>query len=252
MSDLRELLLSLSKELFSYVNDVRRDPDSSRVVGYHAGDTSRIADREIEAFILQYFNKSGLKVKMVTEESGVIDPGNAEYVAVVDPLDGSSNFVMGIPWYSVSIAMFDVKATSLRESKAGIVANLTTRNTYSYDEERAYVEEKTPIDTPNTVLAYYDIDQIDDAVEIMSRVKRPFKVRTLGSASLDMSLVCEGRASLYFDIRSKLRNVDIAASTNFCIKMGYSVIDDDENPVDSSISDVVRIKNPVIVTKKQK
>ncbi|BBG25259.1 inositol monophosphatase family protein [Sulfuracidifex tepidarius] len=251
MTDLREILLSLSKELFSYMNEIRRDPDSSRIVGYHAGDTSRIADREIETFISQYFSKSGLKVKMVTEESGIIDPGNAEYIAVVDPLDGSSNFVMGIPWYSVSIAMFDADSSSLRESKAGIVANLTTGKTYSYDEEKAYVEGKTPVDSPNTVLAYYDIDQIDEAVEIMSKVKRPFKVRTLGSASLDMSLVCEGMASLYFDIRTKLRNVDIAASTNFCTRMGYRVVDDEENPINATISDVVRIKNWVIVTKKE-
>ncbi|MCY0850424.1 inositol monophosphatase family protein [Sulfuracidifex metallicus] len=247
---LRETLLDLSRNLFSYVNQIRVDPNSSKIVGYHSGDTSRIADREIETFIIDYFNKkTDLKIKFVTEESGVIDRSNSDYIAVIDPLDGSSNFVMGIPWYSVSIALYERGSESMRKSVAGIIMNLTTGKVYSYDKRRAYMDGSPALDTPRVVLAYYDIDQVDQAKEIMEKVEKPFKVRTLGSASLDMSLVCEGRASLYFDIRSKLRNVDIAASTNFCIKMGFSIINQEGKPLDSSIENVERIKDWVITSK---
>ncbi len=249
MSNLRELLLSLGRDLFSFTAKVRSDPNSSRIVGYHSGDTSRIADREIESFIARYLADNNLPVKMVTEESGIIDPGNSEYLAVVDPLDGSSNFVMGIPWYSVSIAMYEADATSMRESKAGLVMNLVTGRTYSYDERMAYVEDNPQIDNPNTVLAYYDKEQVEDAMKVLERVKKPFKIRTLGSASLDMSLVCEGRASLYFDLRSKLRNVDIAASTNFCLKRGYSVVDEKGREVNPSVRNVTKIDGWVLVMK---
>ncbi|WP_243680250.1 inositol monophosphatase family protein [Vulcanisaeta souniana] len=70
-------------------------------------DVSRRIDLEVEDIIIKGVEKEGLNAIISTEERGVVKIGDGEprYIFVVDPLDGSLNFVLGIPFYSISIAV---------------------------------------------------------------------------------------------------------------------------------------------------
>jgi myo-inositol-1(or 4)-monophosphatase len=61
------------------------------------------ADLASEQVILEIL-RSGESYNIITEESGYVDHGS-EFTWVVDPLDGSSNFAAGIPWFGVIIAL---------------------------------------------------------------------------------------------------------------------------------------------------
>jgi len=62
------------------------------------------ADLASERAILKVLGETPHPFNIITEESGYIDHGS-EYTWVVDPLDGTSNFAAGIPWFGVIIAL---------------------------------------------------------------------------------------------------------------------------------------------------
>ena len=80
--------------------------------GQYAIDVT--ADRAV----LEVLDEAGIGV--VSEESGVHRPGS-ELVAVVDPVDGSTNAARGIPWYASSICVLDDDGP-----RVSVVANLAT------------------------------------------------------------------------------------------------------------------------------
>jgi myo-inositol-1(or 4)-monophosphatase len=63
-------------------------------------DIDRAAEREI----VYHIQKAYPDHAILGEESGLSDEGNSDYQWVIDPLDGTTNFVRGIPHYCVSIA----------------------------------------------------------------------------------------------------------------------------------------------------
>lgn len=64
------------------------------------------ADLASEKAILKILEGSPDVYNIITEESGYLDHGSG-FTWVVDPLDGTSNFAAGLPWFGVIIALFD-------------------------------------------------------------------------------------------------------------------------------------------------
>ena len=63
------------------------------------------ADLEAEKAVLRILKKEFPKYNIISEEAGEINK-NSEYTFVVDPIDGTNNFVLGIPYFSCGIALF--------------------------------------------------------------------------------------------------------------------------------------------------
>lgn len=63
------------------------------------------ADLASEDAILTVLSDSGEACNIITEETGYMDR-QSEYTWVVDPLDGTSNYAAGLPWFGVIIALF--------------------------------------------------------------------------------------------------------------------------------------------------
>jgi myo-inositol-1(or 4)-monophosphatase len=62
------------------------------------------ADLAAEAFIVQTLMRAFPAANVIAEESGFIDKGS-DFTWVVDPLDGTSNFAAGLPWFGVLVAL---------------------------------------------------------------------------------------------------------------------------------------------------
>ncbi|ARM75108.1 inositol monophosphatase family protein [Acidianus manzaensis] len=249
-----DFLNKVGEEASKYLFEIHDKKGIDEILGYHQGDTTRKADKLSEDYIFDLLSHSGYSFSFISEESEPKIKENSEYIAVIDPLDGSTNYITGIPWSSVSIAVF--KKNNERkeyEQYAGVVAEVFGKNIYSYDHTGSYInkkkiERKNPIN--NIVLPYYNKTQLDIVGKIFSKLTN-FKIRNLGSSSLDMILVCTGRAYLYFDIREKLRNVDIAASSGFCRELGIEPIDLRGNKIKISLKEVSVVPE-VIVTSDEK
>lgn len=76
----------------------------SHVEGKGKHDVVTKTDRESEAAILEILREAFPEHNFVAEESGS-QQGDSEYTWYVDPLDGTSNFITGNPYFSVSIAL---------------------------------------------------------------------------------------------------------------------------------------------------
>ena len=79
-------------------------------------------DLAADRVVLDVLEEAGLGV--LSEESGLHRP-DSEFIAVVDPVDGSTNASRGIPWYATSVCVLDPVGP-----RAAVVANLATGTRY--------------------------------------------------------------------------------------------------------------------------
>jgi myo-inositol-1(or 4)-monophosphatase len=81
--------------------------ENSSYQEHYKQDTSlqTTADIEAEEIILSYIKKKFPSHAIDSEERGYIQSGTPEYLWVIDPLDGTENFVQGIPYFSSSITL---------------------------------------------------------------------------------------------------------------------------------------------------
>ena len=168
-----------------------------RVEKHDASDYQTKADLESEAAILESIKKDFPDFNIHSEEDGVTDK-KSEYTVVIDPLDGTNNFVLGIAQVSVSIGIIKNK-----QIIAGVVHNPIIDQTY-YAElgKGAYLEGKKlsvskESKIERTTLSYTQGYQIGNIVErkMTSNLhKVDFKrILTIWSPALDFSLLASGR-----------------------------------------------------------
>lgn len=110
-----------------------------------ACDVRTKADTESEAVILEILKKYFPEYNIFSEEIGKID-NKSEFTFVIDPLDGSNNFVTGIPNFSVSIALL-----KNHEIEFGVVYNPILDNIYYAEKNKgAFLNEKLISINPET------------------------------------------------------------------------------------------------------
>lgn len=101
------------------------------------GDFRSKADTESEKAILHILTKKFPRFNILSEETGFLE-NKSEYTFIIDPLDGSNNFVLGIPNFSVSIGLF-------RHDKAilGVIHVPVLGHTYfAQDGQGAFLDGK--------------------------------------------------------------------------------------------------------------
>ncbi|MFB0975782.1 MAG: inositol monophosphatase family protein, partial [Tolumonas sp.] len=81
------------------------DPSKVETMQKAMNDFVTNVDREAENVIIQTIKKSYPDHSIVAEESGLTSGKDADYQWIIDPLDGTTYFVTGIPHFAVSIAL---------------------------------------------------------------------------------------------------------------------------------------------------
>lgn len=185
-----------------------------------AADFVTEVDREAEARAIEIIRMSEPKAKFIAEESAEPVPSPlsnvpSPLVFVIDPLDGTTNFLHGLPEYAVSIGVLvDGKLT------AGIVLNvprnecftaIASQGAWLGDEplhvskienpQRALIGTGFPFKTPSDIPHY--LPQMARIMEATSGVRRP------GAASVDLAHVAAGRLDGFWE--NYLSPWDVAA-----------------------------------------
>ncbi len=223
---MRPLLLELAEAVQRSVDAFQGNSGEPVGKGADGATTARI-DAVAEQAILDVLKKRGTKLNVLSEEAGWIDRGG-DSTLVVDPIDGTHNAIRGVPAYATSIAL---ARSSLRDVSAGVVRNLVTGQTYFAEQGKGATLNGKPIharpfDPSDTLFDIYFGEHADPkAAEVAATARR---VRTLGAASLDLCLVAQGAADLYYMnsvARTRLRVVDIAAGCFIVREAGGDVLD---------------------------
>lgn len=187
------------------------------------GTITKYVDKIAEEAALNVINKSKTRVNVLSEEIGFVD-NDAEYTFVLDPLDGTRNAARGIPFYSVSLA---VGKNRISDVEYGIVKNIPTGDVFLAEKGYGAFLNNRRIAVPEIpdkeILSSLALGKNYDKTTI--KLARKDKVRSLGSASLEMCMVAIGALDFYVIGKEYLRCVDIAASTLILREAGGVVTD---------------------------
>lgn len=186
-------------------------------------------DIELQGRILDELGKKYPEARFIAEEMDNSEEDLfAELVFIVDPLDGTINFVRSIQYSCISIACF-----SFGKPVAGVVYNPYANELFSaLKGGGAYLNDDaiqvSDLDIAETVVLYgtspYDPETIDNTFEILKRVfQKCLDLRRFGAAALDICNVACGRAGLYFEERLSLW--DYAAAMLIVSEAGGEIYD---------------------------
>jgi myo-inositol-1(or 4)-monophosphatase len=160
-------------------------------------------------------------------EEGDDRPGTSGLRWVVDPLDGTVNFLFGIPVWSVSVACEDVDGTL-----AGVVFDPLRGETWAAARDGAATLDGVPLEGPagraelSTALVATGFGYDAAVREVQSRavarlLPRVRDVRRLGSAALDLAWTAAGRYDAYYE--HGVKHWDVAAGALICERAGLAV-----------------------------
>lgn len=196
-------------------------------MGADGTPTCRI-DQVAEEAVLRMMDERKVPLNVLSEEAGFIDRG-FERTLVMDPVDGTYNALMGIPFYSVSLA---VCTESMNDASHGLVRNLVTGDLFYAERGRGATWNGRsirvrPFDQQNSVLMIYLGKYASPSCNGV--VRRARRTRSLGCSSLEMCVVAAGLADGYYmnsDVYERsLRVVDIAASALILREAGGELFD---------------------------
>ncbi len=222
-------LTKIADEVYHRYHELPKDFDGHVLVrkGASGQETSKI-DQFAEDAIIEYLDDQQLKWNVLSEEAGFIDRGG-DQVLVVDPIDGTLNCLMGIPFFSVSLA---IGKETLSDISSGLVKNLANGDTYfarrgGGAELNGHRIGVAKIDREEGIyLIYNHKDSAPETDDVKMLAKR---VRSLGAASLEMCMVAQGAAqALYMNCANfnrMIRVIDIAASSLILREAGGEVVD---------------------------
>jgi myo-inositol-1(or 4)-monophosphatase len=175
------------------------------------------ADIESERLIVAHLNQKLPDVAVLGEEGAASpDAGNGLRI-IIDPLDGTNNFLHGIPQFSASLALMEGE-----EVTAGVTYNpLSGEMFWAAAGEGAYLGERRLNGSRRNSLAHAVVgtcfpyngkgDSDKAAREMAAIMPRVSGIRSPGSAALEIAYVAEGRFDGFWTSGAKLDLWDLAA-----------------------------------------
>lgn len=162
-------------------------------------------------------------------EEGTEMAGTNEYRWIIDPLDGTTNYLHGLPLYAISIGLQKNDTTIL-----GIVYDVSHKECFhSIEGGPAYCNQNEIHISPVTKLEesllatgfpYYHSEKKEDYLEIIKIfLEKTHGIRRLGSAAIDLAYVACGRLEGFFEYN--LKPWDVAGGAFLVQQAGGNVSD---------------------------
>lgn len=207
-------VVALSKEVGAFIREEARNFKLSDIEYKGHSNLVSYVDKTAEEKIVKRLIELLPEAGFITEEETINKTGDV-YNWIVDPLDGTTNFLHGLPVFSVSIALEQNKALVL-----GVVYEINLDECfYAWKEGGAYLNGKSIQVSPHsefskTLIAtgfpYYNFDKEDEYLKVVKELMQQCHgIRRMGSAAVDMAYVACGRFDAYFEYNINL--YDIAA-----------------------------------------
>jgi len=195
------------------------------------GDFVTMTDKKVEEILIEELRKARPKYSVLSEEIGEIkNDDNEDFKWVIDPIDGTSNFLHGIPHFAISLALENKK-----EIVCGIVFDPIKNELFSAEKgngsylnnQRMRVSARKKLKDclivtggPRQNHQNREVS-MEEYKKFSSKVLIP--VRKMGSASLDMAYVAAGRCDGFW--QRNLNYWDIAAGILLVKEAGGYVTD---------------------------
>ena len=159
-------------------------------------------DKKVEKILIEELTKSKKNYSFLTEESGSINNKDKENTWIIDPIDGTTNFLHGIPHFAICIAL---------KTKEEIVSGLIFD---PIKDEMFFAEKEKGAFLNNQRLRVSNKGLLDECLFSSNREGVKFSnlnMRCSGCAALDLAYVASGRLDGFF--HNKINLWDVAAGT---------------------------------------
>ncbi|MCE5315207.1 MAG: inositol monophosphatase family protein [Armatimonadota bacterium] len=214
------------------------------------GDIVTEADEASEKYVIDRIRSAYPDDRILSEESGAIGDGNSGRVWIIDPLDGTRNYMMGIPLFCVSIGLaidgspimgtiYDAIHDEMFFAERGKGAFMNG-DPISVCREESLEDSLVSV---SWVRRKVDGQAFVEYVEQISRDTSYF--RRFGSAALVMAYIASGRIHAY--MQGGLNPWDVAAGVIIIEEAGGVVTDFHGRPIDLRNQDIeILTANPAL------
>jgi len=178
--------------------------DANKIEYKGLNDMVSYVDKTAEQKLVQNLEKLIPDAGFLTEEKTINREGKT-YKWIIDPLDGTTNFIHGLPTYAISVALYEDDKAML-----GVVYELNRGEMfYSYKGGPAFMNKKeiqvsVNPDLKSSLLAtgfpYYQFDKQNQYLQLLSEMmQKTHGLRRMGSAATDLIYVACGRFDAFFE-----------------------------------------------------
>ena len=171
-------------------------------------------DKRVEKILIEELNKSKKNYSFISEEAGIINNSDENNIWIIDPIDGTTNFLHGIPHFAISIAL-----KSNNEITSGLIFD-------PIKNEMFYAEKNSGSFFNNRRIRVSKKDDLQDclfATNHEGAISSQLNLRYTGCAALDLAYVSCGRLDGYF--HNKINVWDVAAGVLIVREAGGKVND---------------------------
>jgi len=223
-------VVELSQQVGSFIDREGRQFDRSRIEQKQSfNNLVSYVDKEAERRLVEGLRKIVPAAGFITEEGTVEQAREQEYTWIIDPLDGTTNFLHGLPIFAISIALAKHGKPVL-----GVIFDITRNDCFHATEDgNAYCNDRAiRVSVSNqlsesllaTGFPYYHFEKQEVYLNIIKTfLERSHGVRRLGSAAIDMAYVACGRFEGFFEYN--LNPWDVAAGGIIIQQAGGYVTD---------------------------
>jgi myo-inositol-1(or 4)-monophosphatase len=203
--------------------------DNLKITSKGFNDYVSEADQEAEKIITEVLIKAYPQYKITAEESGSNDI-NSEYEWFIDPLDGTTNFIHGIPQFAVSIGLCKNKIPII-----GVVYDPFKNELFCAEKGKGALmnNKKIRVSKCNSIksaifgtgIPYRKKDHSGVYIETLRTLMdaKCGSIRRLGAAALDLAYVASGRLDGFWEFN--LQPWDIAAGSIIVLEAGGYISD---------------------------
>lgn len=220
-------VIRVAKQAGDFIRQERKNFDPDRIEYKGLNDLVSYVDKTAEKIIVIELEKALPEAGFITEEKTTAKVGD-RYNWIIDPLDGTTNFIHGVPSYSVSIALKENDELVL-----GVVYEINLDECfYAWKDAPAYLNGKEIKVSHNpsiggsliaTGFPYYDFEKQPAYIALFTELmKSCHGLRRLGSAAVDLAYTACGRFEAFYEYN--LNPWDIAAGIVIVRQAGGQVV----------------------------
>lgn len=220
-------VIDISKTAGDFIRQERKNFDPDRIEYKGLNDLVSYVDKTAEKMIVSALTQVLPGAGFITEEK-TINKVADRYNWIIDPLDGTTNFIHGVPTYSVSIALKEYEDLVL-----GVIYEINLDECFcAWKDAPAYLNgQEIKISNIPTVdksliatgFPYYDFEKQPAYIELFTELmKSSHGLRRLGSAAVDLAYTACGRFEAFYEYN--LNAWDIAAGVVIVRQAGGEVV----------------------------
>lgn len=227
LQNLTNQVTEVAKEAGEFIRQERKNFSADRIEFKGLNDLVSYVDKTAEQIIVSALQKVLPEAGFITEEKTTTKVGE-RYNWIIDPLDGTTNFIHGLPVYSVSIALQEYD-----QLVAGVVYEVNQDECfYASADTPAYlngneIQVSKALAINQSLLAtgfpYYDFSKQQQYINLFTELmKSCHGLRRMGSAAVDLAYTACGRFEAFYEYN--LNAWDVAAGVVIVKQAGGHVV----------------------------